>query len=159
TSMLWFSEGFTSYYGWLILARAGLMTEAEAMAALGEQIRRLQESPGRRLMTVEQASWEAWLRPDDRGNSYVDYYNKGMLIALTLDLELRKITGGQRSLDSVMRDLYARWRQNGAGISPGELEQTFVAAGGGAGAEISELFRKYVHGFDALDFARHLALA
>lgn len=159
TSMLWFSEGFTSYYAWVILARAGLMSEAEAMAALSEQIQRLQESPGRRLMTVEQASWEAWLRPDDRGNSYVDYYNKGMLIALTLDLELRKISGGQRSLDSVMRDLFGRWKQNGAGISPGELEQTFVAAGGAAGAEISELFRKYVHGFDELDFARHLGLA
>ncbi|PCC69679.1 PDZ domain-containing protein [Nannocystis exedens] len=159
TSMLWFSEGFTSYYAWVILARAGLASEAEAMEALGEQIKRLQESPGRKLMTVEQASWEAWLRPDDGSNSYVDYYNKGMLIALALDLELRRISGGQRSLDTVMRELYGRWKNTGAGISPTELEATFVAAGGGAGAEISELFRKYVHGFDEIEFGKHLRLA
>jgi predicted metalloprotease with PDZ domain len=159
TSMLWFSEGFTSYYAWLILARAGLASEAEAMEALGEQIKKLQDSPGRKLMTVEQASWETWLRPEDAGNSYVDYYNKGLLIALALDLELRRISGGQRSLDTVMRDLYARWKASGAGISPVELEQIFVAAGGAAGAEISELFRKYVHGFDEIEYGRHLRLA
>lgn len=159
TSMLWFSEGFTSYYAWVILARAGLASESEAMESLGEQIRRLQESPGRKLMTVEQASWEAWLRPEDGGNSYVDYYNKGMLIALALDLELRRISGGQRSLDTVMRELYGRWKATGAGTSPTELEQTFVAAGGAAGSEVSELFRKYVHGFDEIEYARHLRLA
>lgn len=159
TSMLWFSEGFTSYYAWLLLARAGLASEAEAMESLAEVIRRLQESPGRRLMTVEQASWEAWLKPDDPGNSYVDYYTKGQLIALALDLELRRISGGQRSLDSVMRDLYARWQKSGAGLSPSELEQTFVVAGGAAGSEVSDLFRRYVHGFDEIEYARHLGLA
>ncbi|MDC0717562.1 M61 family metallopeptidase [Nannocystis bainbridge] len=159
TSMLWFSEGFTSYYAWVILARAGLASESESMEALGEQIRRLQESPGRKQMTVEQASWEAWLRPEDGGNSYVDYYNKGMLIALALDIELRRISGGQRSLDSVMRELYGRWKNTGAGISPTELEATFVAAGGAAGAEVSELFRKYVHGFDEIEYGKHLRQA
>ena len=159
TSMLWFSEGFTSYYAWLLLARAGLASEAETMESLGEVIRRLQESPGRRMMTVEQASWEAWLKPDDSGNSYVDYYTKGQLIALVLDLELRRITGGQRSVDTVMRELYARWQKTGAGISPGELEQTFVVTGGAAGAEISDLFRRYVHGFDEIEYGRHLGLA
>jgi predicted metalloprotease with PDZ domain len=159
TSMLWFSEGFTSYYAWLLVARAGLANEAESMEALAESIKKLQESPGRKLMTVEQASWEAWLQPEDRGNAYVDYYTKGMLIGLALDLELRRITGGQRSLDTVMRDLYARWQKTGAGVSPSELEQTFVAAGGAAGPEISELFRKYVHGFDEVEHGRHLALA
>ncbi len=159
TSMLWFSEGFTSYYSWLLLARAGLANEGETLESLADVIKRLQESPGRRLMTVEQASWEAWLRPDDGGNSYVDYYTKGQLIALALDLELRKISGGQRSLDSVMRDLYVRWQKSGAGISPSELEQTFVVAGGAAGSEVSELFRRYVHGFDEIEYARHLGLA
>lgn len=159
TSLLWFSEGFTSYYAWLLLARAGLADEASTLETLAETIKRLQESPGRKLMTVEQASWETWLKPDDAGNSYVDYYTKGMLIALALDLELRRISGGQRSLDAVMRELYVRWQKAGAGISPGELEQTFVANGGAAGAEISELFRRYVHGFDEIEHARHLQLA
>ncbi|MBL9103505.1 MAG: M61 family metallopeptidase [Myxococcales bacterium] len=159
TSMLWFSEGFTSYYAWVMLARAGLTDEPQTLATLAEKIKALQESPGRKQMTVEQASWETWLKPEDAGNAYVDYYTKGMLIAMALDLELRRITGGQRSVDTVMRELYARWQKQGAGIGPGELEQTFVLQGGAAGAEVSDLFRRYVHGFDEIDYNRHLGLA
>ena len=159
TSMLWFSEGFTSYYGWLLLARAGLASEQETLEHLADAIRKLQESPGRKTMTVEQASWETWLKPDDAGNSYVDYYNKGMLIAAVLDLEIRRISGGQRSVDTVMRELWARYQRLGTGLGPAELEQVFVAQGGAAGSEVSDLFRRYVHGFDEIDYNRHLGLA
>jgi predicted metalloprotease with PDZ domain len=159
TSMLWFSEGFTSYYGWLLLARAGLMNEQETLDHLAETIRKLQESPGRKTMTVEQASWETWLKPDDAGNSYVDYYTKGMLIAAVLDLELRRISGGQRSVDTVMRELWGRFQKVGTGLGPGELEQVFVSQGGAAGSEVSDLFRRYVHGFEEIDYNRHLGLA
>jgi len=159
TSMLWFSEGFTSYYAWLLLARAGLANEEQTLAWLAEKIKDLQESPGRKLMTVEQASWETWLKPDDAGNAYVDYYTKGMLIALVLDLEIRRISGGQRSADTVMRELWGRYLKLGTGIGPGELEQTFVLQGGAAGSEVSDLFRRYVHGFDEIDYNRHLGLA
>jgi predicted metalloprotease with PDZ domain len=159
TSMLWFSEGFTSYYGWLMLARAGLTNEEQTLATLAEKIKELQESPGRKLMTVEQASWETWLKPEDAGNAYVDYYTKGMLIAMVLDLEIRRISGGARSVDTVMRELWGRFQKLGTGIGPGELEQTFVLQGGAAGSEVSDLFRRYVHGFDELDYNRHLGLA
>lgn len=159
TSMLWFSEGFTSYYAWLMMARAGLANEEQSLAWLGEKIKELQESPGRKLMTVEQASWETWLKPDDAGNAYVDYYTKGMLIALVLDLEIRRISGGARSVDSVMRELWGRYLKQGTGIGPGELEQTFVLQGGAAGSEVTDLFRRYVHGFDEIDYNRHLGLA
>lgn len=159
TSMLWFSEGFTSYYAWLLLARAGLTNEEQTLATLAEKIRDLQESPGRKLMTVEQASWETWLKPDDAGNAYVDYYTKGMLIAMVLDLEIRRISGGQRNADTVMRELWGRYLKLGTGIGPGELEQTFVLQGGAAGSEVSDLFRRYVHGFDEIDYNRHLGLA
>ncbi len=159
TSMLWFSEGFTRYYGWVLLARAGLTNEQETLDYLGESIGKLQESPGRKTMTVEQASWETWLKPEDAGNSYVDYYVKGMLIAAVLDLELRRISGGQRSVDTVMRELWGRFQKLGTGLGPGELEQVFVSQGGAAGSEVSELFRRYVHGFEEIDYNRHLGLA
>ena len=159
TSMLWFSEGFTSYYAWVLMARAGLSGEPESLEHLAENIKKLQESPGRKTMTVEQSSWETWLKPDDAGNSYVDYYTKGMLIGAMLDLEIRRISGGQRSVDPVMRELWARPLRVGTGIGPAELEQIFVAQGGAAGTEISDLFRRYVHGFDEIDYNRHLGLA
>jgi len=108
---------------------------------------------------VDPVSLKNKLKPDDSGNSYVDYYTKGMLIAVMLDLEIRRISGGQRSVDTVMRELWARHLRLGTGLGPTELEQIFVAQGGAAGTEISELFRRYVHGFDELDYNRHLGLA
>ncbi|HEY0138281.1 MAG TPA: PDZ domain-containing protein [Nannocystis sp.] len=159
TSMLWFSEGFTSYYAWVLMARAGLSGEPETLEYLAENIKKLQESPGRKTMTVEQSSWETWLKPEDAGNSYVDYYTKGMLIGAMIDLEIRRISGGQRSVDTVMRELWARHLRVGTGIGPAELEQIFVTQGGAAGAEVSDLFRRYVHGFDEIDYNRHLGLA
>ena len=159
TSMLWFAEGFTRYYGWVLMARAGLSNEQETLDYLAEAIRKLQDSPGRKTMTVEQASWETWLKPDDAGNAYVDYYVKGMLIAAVLDLEIRRISGGQRSVDTVMRELWARYQKLGTGLGPGELETVFVTQGGAAGGEVADLFRRYVHGFDEIDYNRHLGLA
>jgi predicted metalloprotease with PDZ domain len=160
TGMLWFSEGVTSYYSWLLLSRAGLASEAETLEKLAETIKKLQETPGRKLVSVEQASWETWSKPDDGVNAYVDYYTKGMLIGAILDLELRRLTAGRSSVDSVFRELFARFVENGAGIRPAEVEQIFINQAGVVGGEaIRLLFAAYVHGLEELDFNRHLAAA
>ncbi|MEZ4451375.1 MAG: PDZ domain-containing protein [Nannocystaceae bacterium] len=163
TGMLWFSEGVTSYYSWLLLARAGLTTEEETLEKLASVIKRVQEQPGRKLITVEQASWETWTKPDDLQNGYIDYYAKGMLIGLVLDLELRRLTAGQSSLDTVFRELWARFRESGRGVAPSELEQIVLRQGGlmgGAGTEtMKKLYAEYVHGLVELDYNAHLAAA
>ncbi len=160
TGMLWFSEGVTSYYAWLLLSRAGLTTEADTLERLAETVKRLQETPGRALITVEQASWETWSKPDDGANAYVDYYTKGMLVGLVLDLELRRLTAGRSSLDTVFRELFQRFRDTGGGIRPAELEQIFINQGGVSGGEaIKKLFADYVHGLVEIDYKAHLAHA
>ena len=160
TGMLWFSEGVTSYYAWLLLSRAGLATEAETLEKLAETVQRLQETPGRALVTVEQASWETWAKPDDGVNAYVDYYTKGMLIGMVLDLELRRLTAGRQSLDTIFRDLFQRYQATGAGVRPADLEQLFINQGGVAGGDlIKRLFADYVHGLAELDYNAHLAAA
>lgn len=161
TGMLWFSEGVTSYYAWLLLSRAGLLTEAESLEKLATVIQRLQETPGRKLITVEQASWETWNKPDDGVNAYVDYYTKGMLLGLVLDLELRRATAGQASMDSIFAELWRRFRENAKGIYPSELEALFIrqAGVGGADEKVKKLFADYVHGLVELDYNKHLEAA
>ena len=113
TPLLWFFEGFTSYYDDLLLRRAGLIDDATYIQLLGKTIEQVQHTPGRHVQTVAQASFDAWVkyyRQDENTlNATVSYYTKGALVALCLDLTLRQEFKAQGlSLDAVMRGLYQR---------------------------------------------------
>ncbi|MBT0570987.1 M61 family metallopeptidase [Curvibacter sp. CHRR-16] len=110
TELLWFFEGFTSYYDDLLLARSGRLDATQYLQQLGKTVQQVLQAPGRHVQTVAQASWDAWVkyyRPDENTpNSTISYYTKGALVALCLDLTLR--SEGHGTLDGVMRDLWQR---------------------------------------------------
>ncbi len=110
TDLLWFFEGFTSYYDDLLLRRAGLIDDATYVKLLGKTINQVAQTPGRLVQSVAQASFDAWIkyyRPDENTpNLTVSYYSKGALVALCLDLKLR--AEGKTTLDAVMRGLWSR---------------------------------------------------
>ncbi|HLT37877.1 MAG TPA: hypothetical protein VK034_16445, partial [Enhygromyxa sp.] len=159
TTLLWFSEGFTSYYAALILARSGLVDERQTLAELGRRLAAVETSDGRKLLSVEQSSWETWAKPDDHDNAYFSYYDKGAMIGMILDLQLRASTSGVASTDTVFRELWKRWRETGLGFTAQELEQVFVDQAGPAGDEIRAIFRDYVRGTVELDYDNYLAHA
>ena len=109
TPLLWFFEGFTSYYDDLLLRRAGLIDDATYLKLLNKTLNQVQQTPGRHVQTVAQAHIDAWVkyyRPDENTrNGTVSYYTKGSLVALCLDLSLRQ---SGHTLDTVMRGLYKR---------------------------------------------------
>ena len=109
TPLLWFFEGFTSYYDDLLLRRAGLIDDATYIALLGKTIAQVQQTPGRHLQSVAQSSFDAWVKyyrqDENTANATVSYYTKGSLVALCLDLSLRS---SGHTLDSVMRGLWKR---------------------------------------------------
>jgi len=109
TPLLWFFEGFTSYYDDLLLRRAGLIDEASYLKLLAKTIQGVAQTPGRHVQTVAQASFDAWVKyyrqDENTPNSTVSYYTKGALVALCLDLSLR---AEGHTLDEVMRGLYKR---------------------------------------------------
>ena len=110
TRLLWFFEGFTSYYDDLLLRRAGLLDDAGYLKLLNKTINQVLQTPGRAVQSVAQASFDAWVkyyRPDENTpNATVSYYTKGALVALCLDLSLRR--EGHTTLDAVMRALWTR---------------------------------------------------
>ena len=110
TRLLWFFEGFTSYYDDLLLRRAGLLGDAGYLKLLNKTLNQVLQTPGRAVQSVAQASFDAWVkyyRPDENTpNATVSYYTKGALVALCLDLTLRQ--EGRTSLDAVMRALWTR---------------------------------------------------
>ena len=110
TELLWFFEGFTSYYDDLLLLRAGLIDTATYLALLTKTINAVLQTPGRQVQSVAQSSFDAWVkyyRQDENTiNATISYYTKGSLVALCLDLSLRQ--SGKTSLDAVMRALWQR---------------------------------------------------
>lgn len=128
TRQLWLFEGVTSYYDDLALLRSGLITRDAYLEMIGRSLTQFYRTPGRRQQTLEDASFDAWIkfyRPDENSpNATVSYYLKGALVALALDLEIRLRSGGSYSLDDVIRAL---WHEYGADGSPGLPEGGFEA--------------------------------
>jgi len=143
TELLWFFEGFTSYYDDLFLCRTGLIDPAQYLALLARNIQTLAINPGAQVQSVAQASFDAWTkyyRPDENTlNATVSYYTKGALVALCLDLTLRR--EGPGSLDEVMRQL---WRRSGGGpISEGDIAAALEQIGG---RSFAPELQAWVHG-------------
>ena len=109
TTLLWFFEGFTSYYDDLLLRRAGLIDDATYLKLLAKTINLVGQTPGRHVQSVAQSSFDAWVKyyrqDENTPNATVSYYTKGALVALCLDLSLR---AEGHSLDDVMRGLWKR---------------------------------------------------
>ena len=128
TRQLWIFEGITSYYDDLGLLRAGLINSSAYLELLGRSLTRVYRSEGRRRQTLEESSFDAWIKfykqDENAPNAMVSYYSKGAMVALSLDLELRLKSQGACSLDAVM---YALWQQYGEaasrGLSEGGFEQ------------------------------------
>jgi predicted metalloprotease with PDZ domain len=110
TQLLWFFEGFTSYYDDLLLRRAQRIDNGAYLKLLAKTINQVGQTPGRRVQSVAQSSFDAWVKyyrqDENTANATVSYYTKGALVALCLDLTLR--TEGKTTLDDVMRGLWRR---------------------------------------------------
>jgi predicted metalloprotease with PDZ domain len=110
TQLLWFFEGFTSYYDDLLLRRAGVIDDTTYVKLLNKTINQVLQAPGRDLQSVAQASFDAWVKyyrqDENTANATISYYTKGALVALCFDLTLR--AEGRTTLDDVMRALWQR---------------------------------------------------
>jgi len=154
TELLWFFEGFTSYYDDLLLRRAGLIDHGCYLKLLTKAINQVLQTPGRLVQSVAQASFDAWIKyyrqDENTPNSTVSYYTKGSLVALCLDLALRR--EGRTTLDAVMRAL---WQRTGAGpmAEADVLEALQELSGRDWSAEIAQ----WVHGTQDLPLAELLA--
>jgi len=153
TKLLWVAEGVTDYYEEIILIRAGLMTDKQLLGIQATSIQDLQNRPGRFETSVEDASFDAWIkfyRPDENAvNNQISYYDKGSIVGMLLDLEIRRATNGERSLDDVMRYLYEEFAKKRRNYNPVDFQR---AAERVAGASLENFFVKYVRGRDELDY-------
>ena len=120
TEQLWSFEGFTSYYDDLTLVRTGRLSVPQYLELLGQTITRVMRGKGATRQSVAESSFDAWTRfykqDENSPNAIVSYYAKGALVALCLDLLIRRRTGHEKSLDDVMRALWQQYGKTGIGV-------------------------------------------
>jgi predicted metalloprotease with PDZ domain len=143
TRQLWVFEGITSYYDDLCLLRSERIGSGSYLELLGRTLTRVYRSGGRRRQTLEESSFDAWIKfykqDENAPNAIVSYYTKGAMVALALDLELRLSTEGKCSLDDVMRAMWDRYGRDGSrGLPEGGFETVAEEV---SGVNLHEFFR------------------
>lgn len=161
TSMLWIAEGFTSYYGSRILLKAGLNTKKSYLTNLKNGIQRLQQSPGRKVQSLSEASFDAWIKAyrgnENSFNTTISYYSKGALVAGALDLLIRHQTKNEKSLDDVFHSLYREFVEKNPRAY--RFEEFKKICEDVAKTNLDQFFDDYVNGTSEIDFKKYLAYA
>jgi predicted metalloprotease with PDZ domain len=164
TNSLWFAEGVTTYSSFLFLLRSGVWTREQFLNRLVDEIRNLEFEPGQKVMSAESSSFHAWfydrspqMQQTNFANTTINYYSKGAVLGLLLDLEIRARTGGQKSLDDVIVTMYRRFYRASpeSYYLPGrgyKDEDILKAVSETAGADLSEFFDRYVRGVEPLPY-------
>ncbi|HSE47588.1 MAG TPA: PDZ domain-containing protein [Terriglobales bacterium] len=158
TRSLWFSEGFTSTVGDLMLARTGYFDERGYLGNLAQEIRTLQLRPAHRTQSVEDSSLDTWFdkypqyRLPDRS---ISYYNKGEILGVLLDLALRDATNGRKSLRELFQYMNTKYAHEGRPFPDGAGVRE--AAEAISGKDFGWFFTRYVSGLDELPYDQMFA--
>jgi len=158
TRGLFVAEGFTNYYGHMMMRRAGLWDDVRLIRRESRTINVIENAPGSRLLSAEESSLYAPFIDDaphaqktNLENTAISYYPKGELVAMVLDLLLRGRTAGKKSLDDVMRAMYdefylkssnSSYYLRGRGYYVEDLQRVATQV---SGVDVSEFFERYVH--------------
>jgi hypothetical protein len=91
----WLGEGLATYYQNVLRARAGLLTRTQAWKRLADGFQRGQSGPY--AETLEQAAADM-----SHSHSFLRVYWSGAAYWLTVDSELRRLSGGKQTLDTAL---------------------------------------------------------
>jgi predicted metalloprotease with PDZ domain len=158
TRLLWWFEGATSYYDWRVLALSGLCTVEEYLDHLAAEVAYLDQTHGRFVQSLEEASFDAWIklyRPDENStNANVSYYRKGEVVAALLDIELRARSSGGATLDQIVKHLWDEYGSQARPVPEDGMQALFEHV---SKTPIADLFEAWIRSPGELDYAPTLA--
>ena len=159
---LWFAEGFTSYYGPLILTRAGIQSTAEFAHGLSGGLSVVINSPARAFFSPAEMSMQApfvdaaaAIDPNNRANTFISYYTWGSVLGLGLDLSLRQ---KGHTLDELMRLMWVRHGKTEVSYTLADIQRALGDVARDT-AFAREFFARYIRGRDVLDYGQLLGQA
>ncbi|MEK7433974.1 MAG: hypothetical protein AABZ74_12630 [Cyanobacteriota bacterium] len=160
TTLLWFAEGFTSYYDDLILRRAKIYSEEEYLEVLSGLIEKLVKVPGRFYQSMEDSSFDAWTKfyrkHENSSNQQISYYVKGAQFAIFLDLEIRKRTNNTKNLDFLMKKL---WNDYLKDPSCGYTRETILSYAEELAGDLKSMFKEFLEDAEEINYEKYLSYA
>ncbi|MFN8674454.1 MAG: PDZ domain-containing protein [Candidatus Sericytochromatia bacterium] len=157
TSLLWFAEGFTSYYDDLVLRRANIYNDNEYLDVLASVVEKLVKVPGRFYQSLEDSSFDAWTKfyrkHENSSNQQISYYVKGAQFALCLDFEIRKRTNNKNNLDDLMRKL---WSEHIKDPNFGYTKEIILDLLNEIAGDFSEMFNEFLLKPEEIDYNKYL---
>jgi predicted metalloprotease with PDZ domain len=160
SKLLWLMEGFTSYYDVIAPCRAGLYDPKRVFEMLGDSVKTYLRTPGRCLENLEDSSFDTWIKfykPDENTpNVSINYYNKGELVGLAMDMQIRAATKNKKCLDDVMKYLWKDYGAKGRGIGEDAMQGIVESV---TGVDMQAFFGSYVRGTKDIPFGSFLKTA
>lgn len=158
TSLHWFTEGVTDYYAYLTLTRAGLWTEAQFFEWMNKLVTGLERDHGPTVISPGHSSHDCWLGTSayQVPHHNVSFYGLGTRAGFLLDLHIRNLTRGQKSLDDVFRLLWADYYQRNLGVPEDGILRAVNQL---TGQDCTPFFRTYIDGPAPWDYNLILAAA
>ena len=157
---LWLAEGFTQYYGSLLLTRAGFKTVDNAAQTFNGLANAVLNSPGAKNYSPIQSSRYAVfadagvaIDQTNKANIFLSYYTYGAATALALDLRLR--SEFKLCLDDYMRALWEAYGKPEIAYTVSDLEKTLAALTKNP-AFAADFFKRYIYGTEKNDYAKLL---
>jgi predicted metalloprotease with PDZ domain len=163
SSELWFAEGFTQYYGELMLVRSGFHTPEEYTRTLSGLVNSVLNTPGaakypETFMSRYSVFADAGVAndPNNEANMFTTYYYYGGATALALDLRLR--SEFNLTLDDYMKTV---WLDRGKVMKPYTIPdlQSDLAKVTKNPKFAAEFFNKYIYGIEKCNYEALLANA
>lgn len=156
TNLLWISEGLSVYFEYLIVKRAGIISEGELFDNFENSINAYENNAARKIQSLTQASFSTWEDgPFGKKGESISYYEKGPIIGLALDFAIRNATQNKKSLDDVMQFLYWEfYKKKQRGFTDAEFQEACETI---AGIPLGPLF-EYVYTTKEIDYNSYLNL-
>ncbi len=161
---LWFAEGFTQYYGDLLMTRAGWQTQEDQFSTVASLINVKENTAGAKRYSPAQMSNHAVfvdagvsIDRNNYPNMFTSYYPCGAAIALALDLELRT-RFSNLTLDNYMAAVWKRFGKTEVPYTISGLEDVLEQVTGDK-QFASTFFSKYVTGHESFDYSPLLGKA
>jgi predicted metalloprotease with PDZ domain len=160
TEELWIAEGGTSYYDGLILSRTGQYSIEDIYSEISRAVEENRRRPGNNVQSLAESSYDAWVKFWKRNpqsyNAETDYYRKGADVSLILDLEIRKRSGNNHSLDDVFRIMFEKFPLGVVGYTNDDFMNTCSEL---SGTSFNQFFDDYVYGTKPIDWEKFLFYA
>lgn len=146
---LWMYEGITEYFANLFQVNQGLITEDDFYKRMAGKIEQANSMNDKMSFTKMSKNV---LNPPYK-EQYLNVYQKGALIAMCIDIQMRELSNGKRGILSLMQDLSNEFGSN----KPFNDEELFPTITKLTYPEIGAFLNKYVAGETPIPYDEYFA--